>query len=92
MLTLMISKSSKGTEIQIASPDVEMARKVYRNFLRASLKIDQCTKTLYQGPVKSGDYAFLIHCPGLDYELACKRVAQLWPEARRSYPLSLIGG
>lgn len=92
MLTIILGKSARGTEIQITSADQPLARRVYNNILRASLKADKCTKTLYHGPVRSGEYTYLIHVPGLEYELACKRMGQLWPDAERSYPQSLIGG
>lgn len=92
MLTIVISKPAKGTIIHIASSDQTMLRRVYRHFLRASLRLDQCTRTIFQGTVLSGEYAYEIHCPGLDYNLACDRVAELWPDGERSYPQALIGG
>jgi hypothetical protein len=92
MLTITIEKPVKGTIIQLTSADTNMLRRVYRHFLRASLRHDQCTRTTYQGAVRSGEYSYVIYCPGLDYNLACDRVAELWPEGERSYPLPLIGG
>lgn len=91
MLQIFISKSTKGTEVQMTSADTAMLKRVYRVFLKAALKGDKCTKTLYAGPVRSGEFSYLVHCPGLSYEQACLRVAQIMPDGVHSYSQSLIG-
>lgn len=93
MLTLIISKVSRGCEIQVSSDDYPTAKRVHANFLRASLRADKCAKTTWQGTTANGNYAYRIHVPALPYEVACERVSRLWPDGQRtSYPHPLIGG
>lgn len=93
MLQLTIVKARKGTDIDISADNFEDARRVYRTFLKASLKLDKCTKTIWQGQKSNGNYGYTISVPGLPYVVACERVGHLWPEAERtSYPHPLIGG
>lgn len=92
MLQLMLEKAKKGTIITVSSDSFEDAQRAYRSFLRASIKLDRCTKTTWQGQTSSGWSAYVIEVPGLPYVVACERIAKLWPEAERSYPQLLIGG
>lgn len=93
MVQISVEKALKGCEIQISADEYDTARRVYRSFLRASLKADKCTKTTWQGQTSNGNYSYRIAVPGLPYVVACERVAQLFPSGERtSYPHPLIGG
>lgn len=93
MIQLSIYKALRGVDIHISSDNFEDARRVYRNFLRASLELDKCTKTRWKGQQSNGNYGYTISVPGLPYVVACERVHQLWPTAETtSYPHPLIGG
>lgn len=92
MMTICVSRMTKGTEIQISSSDLPALRRVYRIVFEASLKVDKCTKLAWHGTVLNGDYSFMLWVPGLDYDLACDRVAELFEGPVNRYPSSLIGG
>lgn len=93
MLQIMVAKLTKGTAVTVSSDNFEDAKRAYRQILKASLKVDQCTKTTWQGQTSNGMYAYELRVPGLPYVVACERIARLWPDGGNTrYPQSLIGG
>jgi len=92
MITIMISKATKGTDIQISGDDIVTLRKMYKAILGASLRVDKCAKLYWHGQVANGDYSFMLVVPGLPYTVACERMASQFPTLERSHPHTLIGG
>lgn len=93
MFQIMLEKLSQGTDVTISADNYQDARRAYQNILRASIKLDKCTKTIRQGTTSNGWYSFQIRVPGLPYVVACERIAKLWPDAETTrYPHPLIGG
>jgi hypothetical protein len=92
VITIVISKATRGTDIQISGDDLVTLRKMYKAILGASLRVDKCAKLLWHGNVASGEYSFLLTVPGLPYEVACTRMASQFPTLEHSYPQTLIGG
>ena len=92
VITIIISKATKGCDIQVSGSDVPVLRKMYRAILGASLRVDKCAKLIWHGNVASGDYSFLLTVPNLPYEVACERMASQFPTLERSHPQTLIGG
>jgi len=92
VITIMISKATKGTDIQVSGDDTVTLRKMYKAILGASLRVDKCAKLYWHGTVASGEYSFLLTVPGLPYEVACNRMASQFPTLENRYPHTLIGG
>lgn len=92
MLSLMLSRDTDGTTIEVCSYDAELAKRVANSMIRGALKIDQCVRIFYRGDTVGGEYAVVFSVKGLDYDYACKRIAELWPGCEVTNPPALIGG